>query len=457
MDRLSAPEQNRLLGGIANLLRKIEQDSGPEFLPKSLDVMGLVRQLALPSAETVEKLSYGDPLFRMPTQSNIPITTDRGYLAEVLGMAPVVPAASRATTRISNEMADQLVKAITRNPEATAPGALQAAGEMSPLARITGYHGSPHGPISQFDFEKVGSGSGTTNFGYGTYIAEHPAIAGMFRKGRTPSSDNPDGFLYQVDIPDEIIPKMLNWYEEVPEGVRKNLSEKAAQKFGTGLTGTTGERLYKDLAFSFKMDGSKNPEKDASKWLAEQGVPGIQYENLQMVRGMGRDTNNYVLFEPEKIKIEKINEENAQDFLSARGLLEPQAGAKGFNVVQPGDKVSGLTVREDVPNMSSISASLDDYEILSGIREVPRSAFDKEYLDSLSFESLDKRTKDLAEQIKQSKEINPMIVGVDSKGAYIIEGGHRFDALMSQDTKSIPAVVVIDKSDPPTDISSLLD
>lgn len=136
MDRISAPEQNRILGGIANLLRKIEQDSGPEFLPKSLDVMGLVRQLALPSAETVEKLSYGDPLFRMPTQSNIPITTDRGYLAEVLGMAPVVPAASRATTRISNEMADQLVKAITRNPEATAPGALQAAGEMAPLARM---------------------------------------------------------------------------------------------------------------------------------------------------------------------------------------------------------------------------------------------------------------------------------------------------------------------------------
>jgi len=125
MDRISAPEQNRILGGIANLLRKIEQDSGPEFLPKSLDVMGLVRQLALPSAETVEKLSYGDPLFRMPTQSNIPITTDRGYLAEVLGMAPVVPAASRATTRISNEMADQLVRAITRNPEATAPGVLE--------------------------------------------------------------------------------------------------------------------------------------------------------------------------------------------------------------------------------------------------------------------------------------------------------------------------------------------
>jgi len=125
-----------MLGGIADLLRKIERDSGPEFLPRGLDVMGLVRQLALPSAETVEKLSYGDPLFRMPTQSNIPITTDKGYLAEVLGMAPVVPAASRATTRISNEVADQLVKAITRNPEATAVRALDEIGRMSPVPQV---------------------------------------------------------------------------------------------------------------------------------------------------------------------------------------------------------------------------------------------------------------------------------------------------------------------------------
>jgi hypothetical protein len=131
------------------------------------------------------------------------------------------------------------------------------------------------------------------------------------------------------------------------------------------------------------------------------------------------------------------------------GLVEPQAGVRGFNIVQPGDMVSGLTVRKDVPNMSSIAASLDDYEILSGIREVPRNAFDPEYLGSLSYDKLDQRTKDLAEQIRQSKEINPVIVGMDSKGAYIIEGGHRFDALMSQDTKSIPALVVIDKSDPP--------
>ena len=178
MAELRAPEQNRLLGQLANMLRATEGDiAAPEFLPRGLDVMGLVRQLMLPSAETVEKLSYGDPLFRMPTQSNIPITADREYLAEVLGMAPAVPAASRATTRLSNEAADQLVRAITRNPEATAPQVLEAAGQMLPMSRITTYHGSPY-LFRQFDPARVGTGEGAQAYGVGAgYTAEARPVA----------------------------------------------------------------------------------------------------------------------------------------------------------------------------------------------------------------------------------------------------------------------------------------
>jgi hypothetical protein len=178
MAELRAPEQNRLLGQLARMLRTTEGDiAAPEFLPKSLDVMGLVRQLMLPSAETVEKLSYGDPLFRMPTQSNIPITADREYLADVVGMAPMVPAASRATTRLSNEAADQLVRAITRNPEATAPGVLEAAGQMLPMSRITTYHGSPS-LFHEFDPTKVGTGEGAQAYGVGAgYTAEARPVA----------------------------------------------------------------------------------------------------------------------------------------------------------------------------------------------------------------------------------------------------------------------------------------
>jgi hypothetical protein len=136
MAEMKAPEQNQALARIAELLRLAEQDSGPEFLPQSLNVMGLFRDFVLPSSRTMEKLSYGDPLFRMPTQSNIPITADREYAAEVLGMAPAGVAAGRATSRVANEVSDQLVKTITGNPQATAPAVLEAAGQMAPLSRI---------------------------------------------------------------------------------------------------------------------------------------------------------------------------------------------------------------------------------------------------------------------------------------------------------------------------------
>ena len=121
----------------------------------------------------------------------------------------------------------------------------------------------------------------------------------------------------------------------------------------------------------------------------------------------------------------------------------------GLKIVRAGDVVDGLVVREDVPNMGSISASLDDYTVMAGVREVPITAFDESYINSIKPDKLDQRTRDLADEIKASGELNPLIVAFDSKGAYIIEGGHRFDALIASGAKSIPAVVVIDESDPP--------
>lgn len=102
----------RLLGQFVDLLRS--EAAQPEFLP-------FQPMTALMPLESMEKLSYGDPLFRMPQQSNIPMTVDRQYLMDALGFASMAPSASRATTRLSNEAADRLVRMITRNPEATAP------------------------------------------------------------------------------------------------------------------------------------------------------------------------------------------------------------------------------------------------------------------------------------------------------------------------------------------------
>jgi hypothetical protein len=36
---------------------------------------------------------------------------------------------------------------------------------------------------------------------------------------------------------------------------------------------------------------------------------------MQMIRGQGRDTNNYVLFDPDKVRIDKINDEEIKTLL----------------------------------------------------------------------------------------------------------------------------------------------
>jgi len=137
--RLSAPEQNTLLGIFADLLRGREETQ----TKMSPTMTGTIMDLLLPSAETVEKLSYGDPVFRMPpsgTGGYVPLTTDKKYAAEVGG---ILPAASMGTTRLANEAADRMVRAITKNPEATAPAVLEEAARMVPLASIGKLKGIP--------------------------------------------------------------------------------------------------------------------------------------------------------------------------------------------------------------------------------------------------------------------------------------------------------------------------
>lgn len=102
--------------------------------------------------------------------------------------------------------------------------------------------------------------------------------------------------------------------------------------------------------------------------------------------------------------------------------------------------VDGRVVRDHVPNTDSISASLDEYDTLPGIREVSMASFT---LDEAPL-ATDARTRALAAEIRSSKEINPLIVAVDAKGPYILEGGHRYDALKILKAKSFPALVVLE-------------
>ena len=108
-----------------------------------------------------------------------------------------------------------------------------------------------------------------------------------------------------------------------------------------------------------------------------------------------------------------------------------------------GAEVSGLRVGDEVPNTDSISASLTDYKVLRGIREVPLSDFD----DPGRPYSVDERLRieNLTREIQANGWIAPLIVVLDSEpGPYILEGGHRFSALHVLGVESLPALVVMD-------------
>jgi len=105
--------------------------------------------------------------------------------------------------------------------------------------------------------------------------------------------------------------------------------------------------------------------------------------------------------------------------------------------------VSGFHVLSDVPNTSSIQSSLNNYTILPHIREIPMSDFN---ITGQSYSvSENKHISTLTDELRQSKQIKPLIIVIDSQGPYILEGSHRIDALYRLGIKTFPALVVMDK------------
>jgi len=120
-----------------------------------------------------------------------------------------------------------------------------------------------------------------------------------------------------------------------------------------------------------------------------------------------------------------------------------------FPRLKPGQLVDGRKILKDIPNTSSISSSLDRYEVMPGIREVPTSLFGEAFsTPPHSYSATEnKRVADLAAKINRSGKIKPLIVVVEKGGPYILEGGHRFDALRLLKAKSFPAMVVVNREE----------
>ena len=267
-------------------------------------------------------------------------------------------------------------------PRQAQPGKWMDAGmELSGMAPLGGlmahtvYHGSPH-KFNKFDMSKIGTGEGAQAYGHGLYFAESPDVAKSYsgklsselkyngkpmaressRNSRDsaawalyladgdkaaakasglakpelidaldPSKLQPGGQMYKVDIPDEAIPRMLDWdkplSEQAPEF--QDLLRKADLMDESVWPHYTGQQLYEgemNARGPWKQNGFADnaAAPPISELLKAQGIPGIRYLDGGS-RGAGQGTSNFVLFDDQ---LARILERNGQP----TGLLPWQEG-----------------------------------------------------------------------------------------------------------------------------------
>lgn len=261
---------------------------------------------------------------------------------------------------------------------------LSSLGLLPGIAGMHAYHGTPYEIKGGFDLGKVGTGEGAQVYGHGIYFGEAKGTGEQYAKllanrdvanqGRLNAhanaqrlvnlsgdpkyaaddikfvlESNPDspqksllektlkyiesgeyakplenkGNLYKVDIPDEQIPKMLDWdkpiaqqNKEILDILKNEPAILADLANGKSLDKLTGEQAYQAIASTFDV-GQAEAYKLASEYLNSKGIPGIRYLD-EGSRATGKGTSNFVVFDPKTVK---ILEKNDMPYDELKGLL----------------------------------------------------------------------------------------------------------------------------------------
>lgn len=261
--------------------------------------------------------------------------------------------------RVLNEMTAAAAKEGVNYGPASKQLAGLLADAYNPMG-ITVYHGSP-AKFSKFDPTKIGSGEGAQAYGYGHYVAESPGVAKEYQQNLSrdivepakralskaggnvddaikaankeierlnsldltqntgaakrdalvatqmsnidelskykKSGDWTAGSLYEIDLPDEQIVKMLDWdkpLSQQPKAVKDALEARQWDK--KGIVGYWMDKSSENPAYNgadlYHRLGSPD---EAANFLKEAGIPGIRYLD-QGSRGTGEGTSNFVVF-----------------------------------------------------------------------------------------------------------------------------------------------------------------
>lgn len=209
-------------------------------------------------------------------------------------------------------------------------------GAMPPRVEnpIKGFHGSPHEfkpepghPIGRFNSEKIGTGEGLQEFGYGHYIAENENTAqGYKRPIWANEHEAPPGHMYEVAIhaPRD---RFLNW--DAPLSAQSDAVREALAKIDGFRVMDRDLRVMRgsDYALYERPQDALvarfgSPEA-ASAELSKVGIPGARHVDEA-------PHNNYVVFP---------GNEGLIEILRKYGLLGPVAAGATANALM-GDKDS---------------------------------------------------------------------------------------------------------------------
>jgi hypothetical protein len=242
---------------------------------------------------------------------------------------------------------------------------------VAPVGMIA-YHGSPH-TFEKFDISKIGTGVGQQLEGRGMYFSKNKELAEtykpnfdevelqkelFFAKGdvnkalervqreaqelvekNAPQStinetmnlwkslekmqmgENPvKGSLYKVDIPDEMLPKMIDFNKKIteqPEFIQNVLSDAMPSKYQN--VGNFLQKAYANSKLAGKIVGKDNATADElSNFLQSNGISGIKYS--EEISRIGQPAENFIVFEPSTVKILERNNQP----ISRKELLQQQ-------------------------------------------------------------------------------------------------------------------------------------
>lgn len=362
MAELRATKRNPLLGLLADALSPVADYLSTSTNPledtgSDLSVTGLLGDTIRPVANTVNRMSYGEPLTTgrgMTTQLR-PDTRDA--LLAVSPMGAGTKAAGRGVKAGAQALSPQAERML-----------MDTMRKMGGIKDITAYHGSPH-TFDKFSLDKIGTGEGAQVYGHGLYFADSPDVATEYRKALSQGLDRPveiDGVPTDSKVAKQIAERFIrpeSYIEQMGkklENLKTQLPTKdKADELGIGLSDydiaqIEIKEIEQGLQEAQNLIG-KSIGKGETGNLYKVDIPDEAVANMllwdkplsEQPEAVRRSLQNAISLMPEERR-QLFKEYPLQDFQQGKDIKEmigerllKQAGIPGIRYLDQGSRGAG--------------------------------------------------------------------------------------------------------------------